>query len=103
MCQRVMVMYLGHVMEIAGRDELFGSPLHPYSQALIGSVPEPDPDRPVTDAPVLEGELPSPMNPPSGCVFSTRCPRMIPHCISTRPVLEDAGAGRRVACHRWRE
>jgi oligopeptide transport system ATP-binding protein len=103
MCQRVMVMYLGHVMEIASREALFGAPLHPYSRALIGAVPEPDPDRPVTEAAVLEGELPSPMHPPSGCVFSTRCPRVIPHCISTRPVLEPAGAGREVACHRWRE
>jgi oligopeptide transport system ATP-binding protein len=103
MCQRVMVMYLGHVMEIAPREALFGVPLHPYSKALIGAVPEPDPDRPVTEATVLEGELPSPMNPPSGCVFSTRCPRVIPHCVSTRPPLEEAGAGRQVACHRWRE
>jgi oligopeptide transport system ATP-binding protein len=103
MCQRVMVMYLGHVMEIAGREALFGKPLHPYSQALIGAVPEPDPERPVTAATVLEGELPSPMNPPTGCVFSTRCPKAVPHCISARPVLEDVAAGHRVACHRWRD
>ncbi len=103
MCQRVMVMYLGHVMEIAGRDTLFDGPLHPYSQALIGAVPAPDPARTVAEATVLEGELPSPMQPPSGCVFSTRCPKVVPHCISTRPVLEDAAPGHRVACHRWRD
>jgi oligopeptide transport system ATP-binding protein len=103
MCQRVMVMYLGHVMEIADRETLFAQPLHPYSSALIRAVPEPDPSRPVTDAPILEGELPSPMNPPTGCVFSSRCPRVVPHCISARPPLADAAPGHRVACHRWRE
>jgi len=103
MCQRVMVMYLGHVMEIAGREALFGQPLHPYSRALIGAVPEPDPDRPVTEAATLEGELPSPMNPPSGCVFNTRCPKSVPHCISARPRLEDVAPGHQVACHRWRD
>jgi oligopeptide transport system ATP-binding protein len=103
MCQRVMVMYLGHVMEIAARDALFGRALHPYSQALIAAVPEPDPDRPVTGAATLDGELPSPMNPPSGCVFNTRCPRAVPHCISARPRLEDVAPGHQVACHRWRE
>jgi len=89
-------------MEIAGRDALFARPLHPYSQALIGAVPEPDPDWPVAAATTLDGELPSPMNPPSGCVFNTRCPMVVPHCISARPTLEDAGNGHRVACHRWR-
>lgn len=103
MCQRVLVMYLGHVMEIADREALFGSPLHPYSRALIGAVPEPDPGRPVTEATTLEGELPSPMNPPGGCVFNTRCPKAVPICISSRPALEQASATHRVACHRWRE
>ncbi len=103
MCQRVMVMYLGRVMELTSREALFARPLHPYSQALIGAVPEPDPDRPVTEAPALEGELPSPVNPPHGCVFNTRCPMSVPHCISARPPLEDAGGGHMVACHRWRE
>jgi oligopeptide/dipeptide ABC transporter ATP-binding protein len=103
MCQRVMVMYLGHAMEISGREELFNQALHPYSQALLAAVPEPDPDRPVAAADPLEGELPSPIDPPSGCVFHTRCPKVIPVCISTRPSLEDAGNGRQVACHRWRE
>ena len=103
MCQRVMVMYLGHMMEIAPREELFQRPLHPYSQALIAAVPEPDPDHPIAAASPLEGELPSPIEPPSGCVFHTRCPKAVPVCISTRPALEDAGNGQQVACHRWRE
>ncbi len=103
MCQRVMVMYLGRMMELAERDALFAHPLHPYSQALIGAVPEPDPDRPVTDVATLDGELPSPMNPPGGCVFNTRCRHCIPRCISARPAIEEAGPGHLVACHRWRE
>lgn len=103
MCQRVMVMYLGHVMELADRETLFAKPLHPYSQALIGAVPEPDPERPVTETATLEGELPSPVNPPDGCVFNTRCPRVVPRCISARPALEEASPGHTVACHRWRE
>jgi oligopeptide transport system ATP-binding protein len=103
MCQRVMVMYLGHGVEIAGRDALFRRALHPYSHALISAVPEPDPGRPLAQAATLEGELPSPLSPPSGCVFNTRCPKAVPHCISTRPTLEEVGDGHRVACHRWRE
>lgn len=103
MCQRVMVMYLGHVMEIAGREELFRAPLHPYSQGLIAAVPEPNPDRPPAAESPLEGELPSPVNPPSGCVFHTRCPKAVPVCIRSRPPLEQAAPGHQVACHRWRE
>jgi oligopeptide transport system ATP-binding protein len=103
MCQRVMVMYLGHGVEIAGRDSLFGRPLHPYSHALIGAVPKPEPGAELAQAATLEGDLPSPLDPPSGCVFNTRCPKVVPRCISARPTLEDAGNGQRVACHRWRE
>jgi oligopeptide transport system ATP-binding protein len=101
MCQRVMVMYLGHMMELAPREDLFNRPLHPYTQALISAVP--DPDQPIAAESPLEGELPSPIDPPSGCVFHARCPKAVPVCISTRPTLEDAGDGRQVACHRWRE
>jgi len=104
MSHRIMVMYLGRVREIGERDQLFSSPRHPYSQALIRSVPLPDPDRPLTDYLVaLEGELPSPMNPPSGCVFRTRCPIAKPGCVSRVPELQDIADGQQVACHRAEE
>ncbi|MCK6371649.1 MAG: ATP-binding cassette domain-containing protein [Gammaproteobacteria bacterium] len=103
MCQRVLVMYLGQVMELADRDALFDRPLHPYSRALISAVPRADPQHLVAEIPVLDGEMPSPIDPPGGCPFHSRCPQAIPRCISTRPPLEDTGDGRKVACHRWRE
>jgi oligopeptide transport system ATP-binding protein len=103
LCQRVMVLYLGHMMELATRDELFAKPLHPYTQALISAVPIPDPakerDKEVI---VLSGDLPSPMNPPSGCVFRTRCPKATTKCIKDVPMLETTGTGHIVACHHWR-
>jgi len=97
----VLVMYLGRVMEHAGREALFGRPLHPYTQALMDAVPPPDPR--AAPRPVIGGELPSPLDPPAGCAFHSRCPYAEARCARLRPVLEDAGAGRRVACHRWRE
>lgn len=104
MSHRIMVMYLGRVMEMGKRDQLFSSPRHPYSQALIRSVPLPDPDRPLAEYLVaLEGELPSPLAPPSGCVFRTRCPIAKPGCVSVVPVLRDIADGHRVACHRVEE
>jgi oligopeptide transport system ATP-binding protein len=103
MCQRVLVMYLGQVMELADRDALFDRPLHPYSRALISAVPRADPQHLMAEIPVLDGEMPSPIDPPGGCPFHSRCPQAIPRCISTRPPLEDTGDGRKVACHRWRE
>ncbi len=104
LCQRVMVLYLGHMMELATRDELFVKSLHPYTQALISAVPIPDPakerDKEII---VLSGDLPSPMNPPSGCVFRTRCPKATTKCIKDVPLSEDAGNGHLVACHHWRD
>ena len=104
MSQRVLVMYLGNVMEMGQRDHFFERPRHPYSQALIEAVPQPDPDydfaRQVTP---LEGEPPSPINPPSGCVFRTRCPRATPLCVSQRPSLEPVTVDHAVACHHWRD
>lgn len=103
LCQRVMVLYLGRMMELADRDALFATPHHPYTQALISAVPIPDPakerDKEIL---VLSGDLPSPMNPPSGCVFRTRCPKATPKCIKETPAFEDAGAHHTVACHHWR-
>ncbi|WP_432254684.1 oligopeptide/dipeptide ABC transporter ATP-binding protein [Limimaricola sp. AA108-03] len=96
---RIVVMYLGRVMEVAKSKALTTSPEHPYTQALIASVPIPDPvlER-KRQRPVLGGELPSPMNPPSGCVFRTRCPKAHPDCAEGLPPMLDLGDGHRVAC-----
>jgi oligopeptide transport system ATP-binding protein len=98
----VLVMYLGRTMEQAARDELHGRPLHPYTRALLDAVPTPDPSAPRRTVFVV-GELPSPLSPPAGCVFSTRCPQVREECRRVRPPLEEATPGHRVACHRWRE
>ena len=81
LCQRVAVMYLGRIVELADSDELFGNPLHPYTQALLAAVPVPDPSVEAhrTFRPV-QGEVPSPINPPSGCVFHPRCPMAVDGC-----------------------
>ena len=101
---RVLVMYLGRVVELAPTGALFAAPRHPYTRALIDAVPVPDPAveraRPHV---VLGGEVPSPLAPPSGCAFHTRCPMARPSCARARPVLEDAGPERLVACPYWRE
>ena len=86
---RVLVMYLGHAVELGTYDEVYHNPLHPYTKALMSAVPVPDPDLEKNKTiQLLEGELPSPINPPSGCVFRTRCPIAGPECAKTRPVLE---------------
>lgn len=86
---RVLVMYLGHAVELGTYDEVYHNPLHPYTKALMSAVPIPDPDLEKTKTiQLLEGELPSPINPPSGCVFRTRCPLAGPECAKTRLVLE---------------
>ena len=104
MCQRVLVMYLGRIMEVGDRERLFARPLHPYTRALLSAVPEPDPRLQRGKAVVeLTGDLPSPINPPTGCVFHTRCPDSVPVCLSSRPALELAKGQHQVACHRWRE
>ena len=95
---RVMVLYLGKMMEIGATEDLYANPLHPYTQALMSAVPIPDPavDATTTVVP-LAGDLPSPMNPPSGCVFRTRCPRVQQVCAERVPAL--LGDGHKVACH----
>jgi oligopeptide transport system ATP-binding protein len=104
MCQRVLVMYLGRVMEEGRRDAFFAGPRHPYSQALIAAVPVPDPDRDIAgEEALLAGDPPSPASPPSGCVFRTRCRHAVAACASGRPPLEPLDGGARVACSRWRE
>ncbi len=100
---RVMVMYLGRVMEVAQRDDLYARPRHPYTQALMGAVPLPDPDAERARARVvLRGDLPSPIRPPSGCRFRTRCPYVIERCVEEVPALRPF-ANALVACHRAEE
>jgi oligopeptide transport system ATP-binding protein len=100
----VMVMYLGRVMESGPRDAIYGRPLHPYTRMLLDAVPVADPKVERRRARTLAtGELPSPLAPPSGCVFRTRCPLAEARCAEVRPALEEAARGHRIACHRWRE
>jgi oligopeptide transport system ATP-binding protein len=100
LASRVAVMYLGRIMELGPRDALYRNPLHPYTQALLSAVPDPDPEREARrEHIVLTGEVPSPRNPPRGCVFSTRCPKVFDRCRSEVPELRDVGGGRRAACH----
>ncbi len=96
---RVIVMYLGRVMEIAGRDTLYAEPLHPYSQALLAAVPVPDPRiETKREHHVLGGEVPSPLAPPAGCVFHTRCPHAESACKAERPPLREVRPGHFAAC-----
>jgi oligopeptide transport system ATP-binding protein len=101
---RILVLYLGRMMELADRDALYLAPKHPYTKALISAVPIPDPrlERQKRRI-VLTGELPSPLQPPSGCVFRTRCPLAIELCARAAPRVEQIAPGHQVACHRWRE
>ena len=95
---RIAVMYLGRFVELASRDALFASPQHPYSEALIAAAPLPNP-RARKTRPIIEGEVPSPMNPPSGCAFHPRCPYAVAHCRNEAPALRRLDDGRLVACH----
>jgi oligopeptide transport system ATP-binding protein len=99
LCQRVAVMYLGRIVEMAESDELFDNPMHPYTQALLSAVPVPDPrveaGRKFRPA---RGEIPSPINPPSGCVFHPRCPNAVENCKKARPELRELRPGHWVAC-----
>jgi len=94
---RIAVMYLGHIVEEAGTDDLFASPTHPYTRALLSAIPIPVPKRARTNIP-LEGDVPSPINPPSGCHFRTRCPLATAECAEARPPLVEIGPGHRAAC-----
>ncbi len=97
---RVAVMYLGKIVEMANRNDLYDDPLHPYTKALLSAVPIPDPViEKRRERIILSGDVPSPINPPTGCHFHTRCPYMMPVCKQIDPIFADQGNGHFVACH----
>jgi oligopeptide/dipeptide ABC transporter ATP-binding protein len=104
LCERVLVLYLGRMMELAPTAALFAAPHHPYSRELLAAIPVADPDiQPARLAHVRVGEPPSPLSPPSGCVYRTRCAQAAALCAERVPEWEEPGEGQGIACHRWRE
>ena len=99
---RIAVMYLGKIVELARTPELFREPRHPYTKALLSAIPVPDPET-RRERIILSGDVPNPVNPPKACRFHPRCAHARDVCRETEPLLEDAGGGHVVACHRWRE
>ena len=95
---KIIVMYLGNIVEIGSAQEIYHNPKHPYSKALISAVPEPNPNNKNKNRIILKGDIPTPMNKPSGCAFRTRCPIAKPECANEIPNLNDVGNGHLVAC-----
>ncbi|WP_226676287.1 ABC transporter ATP-binding protein [Mesobacillus jeotgali] len=101
---RIGVMYLGHIVELTASNQLYNKPLHPYTQALLSAIPIPDPDvEDKRERIILQGELPSPMDPPSGCVFRTRCQHAMDICAQRKPVWQEIDKDHYVACHLYDE
>ena len=98
LCDRIAVMYLGNIVEIAQKHDLFDHPSHPYTNALLDAIPVPDPEIPTMQE-MLEGDVPSPMNPPAGCCFHTRCKHACEKCSQEKPKLREISPGHFVACH----
>jgi peptide/nickel transport system ATP-binding protein len=98
-CDTVIVLYLGRIMEIAPSETLYADPRHPYTRALLSAIPDPDPTR-SRSRQILKGDIPSPANPPSGCVFRTRCPYAVDRCAAVVPALEEVSPGHFKACIR---
>ena len=97
---RIAVMYLGKIVEIAPREQIYDNPLHPYTKALLSAVPLPDPELELKrERTVLAGEVPSPLNPPEGCSFHNRCPAAVKECSETQPVFKEMGNEHSVSCH----
>ena len=103
-CDRVAVMYLGRIVEVAGRDDLYQNPLHPYTQAFMSAIPTPDPNAEgLQKRIILKGDIPSIIHPPNGCYFHTRCTCAFERCRKEYPELRRAAEGHRVACHLMKE
>ncbi|MCM3489821.1 dipeptide ABC transporter ATP-binding protein [Alkalihalophilus marmarensis] len=102
LCDRVAVMYLGHMVELADKRHLYNEPLHPYTKALLSAVPTPN-LKPKRERIILQGSVPSPSNPPSGCVFHTRCHECMDICKTEKPEMREVREGRYVACHLYNE
>jgi oligopeptide transport system ATP-binding protein len=97
---RIGVMYLGKLVEVTTSDMLYAKPLHPYTESLLSAIPIPDPEvERKRERIILEGEVPSPMNPPSGCPFRTRCPKAMPQCAESMPAMKEVEPGHFTACH----
>jgi peptide/nickel transport system ATP-binding protein len=96
---RIVVMYLGKICEVSGPDALYKQPAHPYTAGLLASIPEPDPNVRPDERPALAGEIPSPVAPPSGCRFRTRCPKAQDLCAAEEPQIQQVAPGQFVACH----
>ncbi|MCE3202018.1 ABC transporter ATP-binding protein [Paenibacillus sonchi] len=102
LCDRVAVMYLGKIVEITDRNELYGNPLHPYTKALLSAIPNPNPEI-SRERIVLEGDVPSPSNPPAGCSFHTRCPYRMEQCSVEVPFLRQTQGNHSVSCHLYND